>query len=124
MQLSIAIDGPVAAQVAETSPLQDAAAGGAVALGSCARGWRGHVVGFDAAAAASAGASAGGELVRRLLEIGFVEGASVEVMHEGPFGRDPIAVRVDGATTVALRRRDAATIRVVPEHGQAGSRTP
>src|SRR5690349_5649337 len=102
MQLSIAIDGPVTAQAAETYPLQDAA-GAAVALGSCARGWRGHVADFDAAAA-SAASGGGGELVRRLLEIGFVEGASVEVMHEGPFGRDPIAVRIDGTTTVALRR--------------------
>ncbi|HEY0522369.1 MAG TPA: FeoA domain-containing protein [Stellaceae bacterium] len=119
MQLSIAMDGPVTAQAAEASPLQDAAAGAAVALGSCTRGWRGHVADFDSVAAAASG---GGELVRRLLEIGFVEGASVEVMHEGPFGRDPIAVRIDGTATIALRRRDAAAIRVVPEGGRASGR--
>ncbi len=49
------------------------------------------------------------ELERRLLEIGFVEGAQISVLHEGPFGRDPIAVRVDD-TRVALRRREANDI--------------
>jgi len=51
------------------------------------------------------------ELERRLLELGFVEGAEVEVLHEGPFGRDPIAVRVND-TTIALRRREAMAILV------------
>ena len=46
------------------------------------------------------------ELERRLLELGFVEGAHVEILHEGPLGRDPIAVRVND-TTIALRRREA-----------------
>jgi ferrous iron transport protein A len=49
------------------------------------------------------------ELERRLLELGFVEGARVEVLHEGPLGRDPIAVRVND-TTIALRRREAMAI--------------
>ena len=51
------------------------------------------------------------ELERRLLELGFVEGAKVEVLHEGPLGRDPIAVRVNN-TTIALRRREAMAILV------------
>jgi ferrous iron transport protein A len=51
------------------------------------------------------------ELERRLLELGFVEGARVEVLHEGLFGRDPIAVRLDDMR-VALRRREAAAIEV------------
>jgi len=38
----------------------------------------------------------------------------VELLHEGLFGRDPIAVRVNEAT-VALRRREAASILVEPE---------
>ena len=49
------------------------------------------------------------ELERRLLEIGFVEGAQVSVLHEGPFGRDPIAVKVDDIR-VAMRRREANDI--------------
>jgi ferrous iron transport protein A len=48
---------------------------------------------------------------RRLLEMGFVEGARIELLHDGPISRDPIAVRVDD-TTVALRRRDADVILV------------
>ena len=52
------------------------------------------------------------ELERRLLELGFVEGAEVEVLHEGPFGRDPIAVRVND-NTIALRRREAMAILVI-----------
>jgi ferrous iron transport protein A len=51
------------------------------------------------------------ELERRLLEIGFVEGARFELVHEGLFGRDPIAVKLDDMT-VALRRREAASVLV------------
>jgi ferrous iron transport protein A len=56
------------------------------------------------------------ELERRLIELGFVEGARVQILHEGLFGRDPIAVRVNEAT-VALRRREAASILVEPDRG-------
>jgi ferrous iron transport protein A len=51
------------------------------------------------------------ELERRLLEFGFVEGAAIEVLQEGLFGHDPIAVRLDDMR-VALRRRDAADVWV------------
>jgi ferrous iron transport protein A len=53
------------------------------------------------------------DLESRLIELGFVEGAAVEVLHEGLLGRDPIAVRVDGVT-IALRRREAMAIIVIP----------
>jgi ferrous iron transport protein A len=53
------------------------------------------------------------ELERRLLELGFIEGAEVTVLHEGPVGRDPLAVRVNG-TTIALRRQEAMAIFVMP----------
>jgi ferrous iron transport protein A len=49
----------------------------------------------------------------RLQHFGFDEGVTVEPLHLGPFGRDPIAVRV-GRMTVAIRRRHAGAIRVVP----------
>ena len=52
------------------------------------------------------------ELQRRLLEFGFVEGARVEVLHEGAIRHDPIAVRLDDMR-VALRRRDAEDVRVL-----------
>jgi ferrous iron transport protein A len=50
---------------------------------------------------------------RRLRELGFDEGVAVELLHLGPFGRDPIAVRV-GRMTVAIRRAQAAAIVVEP----------
>jgi ferrous iron transport protein A len=52
------------------------------------------------------------ELQRRLLEFGFVEGARIEVIHEGAIGRDPIAVRLDDMR-VALRRRDAEDVFIL-----------
>lgn len=51
------------------------------------------------------------ELERRLLEMGFVEGARFKVLHEGLVGRDPIALRLDD-TRVALRRREAFAIMI------------
>jgi ferrous iron transport protein A len=53
-----------------------------------------------------------GELQRRLLEFGFVEGARIEVLHEGAIRHDPIAVRLDDMR-VALRRRDASDVYVL-----------
>jgi ferrous iron transport protein A len=51
------------------------------------------------------------ELERRLLEMGFVEGAQVEILHEGLIGRDPIAVRLNDMR-VAMRRREATCVLV------------
>ncbi len=78
-------------------------------LGAAERGFRGRI-GAIAVAADHNGVPAA-EIERRLLELGFVEGATVEVLHEGPVGRDPIAVRVNN-TTIALRRREAMAIHV------------
>lgn len=50
----------------------------------------------------------------RLRDFGFDEGVAVESLHAGPFGRDPLAVRV-GRMTVAIRRAQARAITVVPE---------
>mgnify|MGYP002861965001 FL=1 len=58
------------------------------------------------------------ELERRLLELGFVEGARVEVLHEGLFGRDPMAVKLDDMR-VALRRREARAVEVKFEEAGA-----
>jgi ferrous iron transport protein A len=49
----------------------------------------------------------------RLKHFGFDEGVAVEALHLGPFGRDPIAIRV-GRMTVAIRRRHAGAVRVTP----------
>lgn len=50
----------------------------------------------------------------RLRHFGFDEGVAVEPLHAGPFGRDPLAVRV-GRMTVAIRRVHARAVQVIPE---------
>ncbi len=80
-----------------------------ISLGNAKRGFVGRIQSIrpeDCASILSAD-----ELENRLIEMGFVEGASVEILHEGAFGKDPIAVRVDNAT-VAIRRREAMAIMV------------
>ena len=52
--------------------------------------------------------------VRRLKHFGFDEGVAVQPLHLGPFGRDPLAVRV-GRMTVAIRRAHARAVSVIPE---------
>ncbi len=52
------------------------------------------------------------ELQRRLLEFGFVEGARIELLHEGAIWRDPIAVRLDDMR-IGLRRRDAEDVWIL-----------
>lgn len=81
-----------------------------ISLSLAAKGFRGRV----ARVGSPAGGDAVAELERRLIEMGFVEGARVLLLHEGFIGRDPIAVRVDD-TTVAVRRRDARLVLVDPE---------
>ena len=58
-----------------------------------------------------AGGLGGAEIERRLLEMGFVEDAPVEIVHEGLFGRDPMAIKL-ADRTVALRRREARSVMV------------
>ena len=51
------------------------------------------------------------ELLLRLVEIGFLPGQRVRVLARAAAGGDPIAVRV-GRSTFALRRSEAALVRV------------
>jgi ferrous iron transport protein A len=51
---------------------------------------------------------------RRLRELGFVPGEPVRVVARGPVGRDPLLVQI-GFTRFALRRAEAARVRVIPE---------
>ena len=78
-------------------------------LGLAQRGYTGVIQRLSAGDAGSALSDV--ELESRLIELGFVEGARVEVLHEGLVGRDPIAVRVD-SITIAVRRREAMAIIV------------
>ena len=82
-------------------------------LGVAPRGFRGRVDAIEAHA--HNGGLPPAEIENRLLELGFVEGAHVEILHEGAFARDPIAVRVNNAT-IALRRREAMAI-LTTQHG-------
>src|SRR3954468_3707220 len=90
--------------------IPSATAGQSQPLGLARRGFCGHIDAIRVGDGAH-GLSAM-ELERRLLELGFVEGAAVEVLHEGPLGGDPIAVRVNDST-IALRRREAMAILVI-----------
>ena len=81
-----------------------------IALGDAGVGYRGRILALDPTRAAATGLPPA-ELERRLIELGFVEGAAVELLQQGLFGRDPIAVRV-AATTIALRRREAMAVMV------------
>ncbi|RFU62701.1 FeoA family protein [Bacillus sp. V59.32b] len=50
----------------------------------------------------------GGVMRRRLLDLGFVPGAIIEVVRKSPLG-DPIAFRVS-QTTIALRKEESSKI--------------
>jgi ferrous iron transport protein A len=80
-------------------------------LSEARRGDRGVVIQVSAESLTVADPAELQELERRLLEIGFVEGARVEILHEGFLGRDPIAVKLDDMR-VALRRREAKGVLV------------
>jgi ferrous iron transport protein A len=80
-------------------------------LADVRRGARGVVLAVSPETMAGVPEAEREELERRLLEIGFVEGARIEVLHEGFIGRDPIAVRLDDMR-VALRRREAQGVLV------------
>lgn len=69
-------------------------------LGNLIKGQKGFVVGFKRQ-----------DLLPRLLTLGFAEGMECEVLHEGWWGKDPIAVRLE-TLTLALRRKEAHSILV------------
>ena len=71
-------------------------------LGTCAR-----IAAIDWSALGDREAS-------RLRHFGFDEGVSVEPLHLGPFGKDPLAIRV-GRMTVAIRRSHAKAVKVTTE---------
>lgn len=77
-----------------------------LAIGDC-----GVIRGIELAGRSAPHEMSPDELERRLLEMGFVEGAQFQILHEGLIGRDPIAVKLDDMR-VALRRREAYAILV------------
>jgi len=58
--------------------------------------------------------SAGVDVSRRLMELGFVPGERIRMLRRALPGGDPLAVKV-GQSTFALRRFEAALISVKPE---------
>ena len=81
-----------------------------IPLGLAKRGYSGVIHHLAADQADSALSPV--ELESRLIELGFVEGAKVELLHEGVVGGDPIAVRIENVT-IAVRRREAMAVIVV-----------
>ncbi|GAA4710403.1 ferrous iron transport protein A [Sphingomonas lutea] len=78
----------------------------AIPLDRLTLGTRARIVGIDWALLGESEAA-------RLRHFGFDEGVSVQPLHCGPFGRDPIAIRV-GRMMVAIRRRHAVAVQVTP----------
>jgi len=52
-------------------------------------------------------------LLRRLGELGFIAGESLQVLRRGPGGREPLAVLI-GETMFALRLLEAQCVEVLP----------
>ena len=91
---------------------EPSASAGAAPLSSGRKGFAGVIVAVEAPA--MTGGLGGAEIERRLIEMGFVEDAPVEILHEGLFGRDPIAIKL-ADRTVALRRKEASAVLVRPQ---------
>lgn len=86
-------------------------------LGQMRRGSAGRVL-------AVSSEMGGHDIERGLLEMGFVEGARVEVLHHGFLGQDPLAVRINQTMTIALRRCEANAVLVGPLHDAAVEAKP
>lgn len=89
-----------------------------IALAQLRRGQVATVSGLVESAAIDSGRDASQSLVTRLRDLGFVPGARCEVVARMWLGGDPIAVRI-GGSTFALRRAEAAAVRVELALGQA-----
>ncbi len=94
------------AMLAKSAETAAAKAGRTLRLSETKPGDHGVIVEVRAGSHSGGHGVAVDELQRRLLEFGFVEGAQIEVLHEGAIWRDPIAVRLDDMR-IGLRRRDA-----------------
>ena len=90
-----------------------------VSLASLGKGARGVVLDVRDDAQ-SLGDEAQSTVSRRLLELGFVAGETVEVISVVWPGGDPMAVRL-GNTTFALRRREAAAVLVELQAARASA---
>jgi len=92
-------------------PPTDRLAEPTVPLSSLRKGMRGVVTQVLEGDAGLVGDEAGATIGRRLVEIGFVPGESIQIIEEVWPGGDPMAVRI-GSTVFALRRREARAVLV------------
>jgi ferrous iron transport protein A len=81
-----------------------------IALAELRRGESGLVDGLIRPVT-DATAEEGDSMLARLRDLGFIPGARCEVVARMWFGGDPLAVRI-GGSTFALRRIEAAVVRV------------
>jgi ferrous iron transport protein A len=65
-----------------------------------------------------AGDGAGNALLARLRDLGFIAGARCQVIARMWLGGDPLVVRI-GGSTFALRRAEAAAVRVTTRESLA-----
>lgn len=72
-------------------------------------GQHGRVVGIDTTP--SLRADTVDSLSRRLMELGFIPGTIVTMMHRAPVVNDPLSVTVRGMH-IALRRNEAKLVRI------------
>ena len=60
-----------------------------------------------------------GEIEARLLEMGFIEGCRVKIVHRGILGGEPIAVRINNNNNlIALRKTEASAIFVMEDNNK------
>lgn len=99
--------------------MSDTAADRHLALAQLRRGQVALVTGLAESTALDAGRDASQSLLARLRDLGFVPGARCEVVARMWLGGDPLVVRI-GGSTFALRRTEAASVRVeiVPGHAR------
>ena len=82
-----------------------------ISLANCGKHEIGIVRQIDEAQMPKKAGLISGEVESRLLEMGFIEGAVLEVLHLGAWGKDPIAVRINNSNSIiALRKNEAAAI--------------
>jgi ferrous iron transport protein A len=81
-----------------------------IALADLRRGESGLVDGLSSPASGTT-PQENDSLLARLRDLGFIPGARCEVVARMWFGGDPLAVRI-GGSTFALRRAEAAVVRV------------
>jgi ferrous iron transport protein A len=65
----------------------------------------------------------GDVIAQRLRDLGFVAGEPVRLVARGPLGADPVLVQI-GYTRFALRRAEAARVRIATDVQAATERTP